>query len=481
MNFHVLTLFPQMILDGLSTSIIGKALEKGSISVEAVNIRDFTEDKHNKVDDYPYGGGAGLLLQAQPVYDAHRYVTDKIKKNKAGSLGEQKRIRTIYLTPQGHTFQQRMAEELAKEEELILLCGHYEGIDERVLEEVVTDYVSLGDFVLTGGELPAMVMIDAIARLVPGVLHNDSSAADESFSGYLLEYPQYSRPEVWMGKATPKVLLSGDHKKIREWRRQAAEEKTQKMRPDLYADYKELMACREWLLKNKLHHTDMTELIVRGQAKLLFHSEAGALLQDKKSGAYMLTVKDRESGEAILEQVFGDAERRREAEAVSLFVTHQEFMNEAVQKRFHIQQMPVCKQMVYTRKEALPKKEADIRRLSVSYLEAIAENYTLVDKSVLQERLVSGVMYGIFVKEELAGFIGEHEEGGMGMLMVFPSFRRRGLAEALETDLINRTLQRGHTPFCQIFEGNESSYKLQEKLGLYCAKEKLWWFCKGTC
>ncbi|MBO4462524.1 MAG: tRNA (guanosine(37)-N1)-methyltransferase TrmD, partial [Lachnospiraceae bacterium] len=187
MKFTILTLFPEMVMSGLNESIIGRAKEKGIIDIEAVNIRDYTEDKHKKVDDYPYGGGAGMVMQAQPIYDAHKAVTENMK----GS------IRTIYLTPQGKVFNQDMAVELAETDNLVLLCGHYEGVDERVLEEIVTDYVSIGDFVLTGGELPAMVMVDAISRMVPGVLTNDESGTTESFHNYLLEYPQYSRPEEW--------------------------------------------------------------------------------------------------------------------------------------------------------------------------------------------------------------------------------------------------------------------------------------------
>ena len=169
MNFYVLTLFPEMIEQGVGTSITGRAMEQGTISVQAVNIRDYTEDRHRKVDDYPYGGGAGMLMQAQPVYDCFQAVRNTIASRKPEAAGQ---VRCVYVTPQGRTFNQQAAEELAKEEDLVILCGHYEGIDERVLEEVVTDYVSIGDFVLTGGELAAMVMIDAISRLVPGVLHN---------------------------------------------------------------------------------------------------------------------------------------------------------------------------------------------------------------------------------------------------------------------------------------------------------------------
>lgn len=230
MNFHVLTLFPEMIMQGLATSIIGRAMEKGIISLEAVNIRDYTISRHKKVDDYTYGGGAGMLMQAQPVYDAWRAVADRIDENGGKGRG----TRVIYVTPQGRTFRQAMAKELAGEKDLIFLCGHYEGVDERVLEEIVTDYVSIGDYVLTGGELPAMVMIDAIARMVPGVLGNRDSGETESFSNYLLEYPQYSRPEIWMEKKVPEVLLSGDHQKVEEWRLEQSLKKTKELRPDLY-------------------------------------------------------------------------------------------------------------------------------------------------------------------------------------------------------------------------------------------------------
>ncbi len=223
MNFYILTLFPEMVMQGLNTSIIGKAVEKDILHIEAVNIRDYTKDKHQKVDDYPYGGGAGMVMQAQPVYDAYLAVTDKIGY----------RPRTIYLTPQGPTFTQPMAKEFALEKDLIFLCGHYEGVDERVLEEIVTDYVSIGDYVLTGGELPAMVMADAISRMVPGVLTNEESGATESFEGNLLEYPQYSRPAEWNGKKVPEVLLSGDHNKIESFRRKQSIMRTKKYRPDL--------------------------------------------------------------------------------------------------------------------------------------------------------------------------------------------------------------------------------------------------------
>ena len=223
MQFYIMTLFPEMVMQGLSTSIIGRAVNKGLLSIEAVNIRDYAFNKHNSVDDYPYGGGAGMLMQAEPVYQCYRALEEKMNK----------KPRVVYLSPQGKTFNQTMAEEFAQEEELVFLCGHYEGIDERVLEEIVTDYVSIGDYVLTGGELPAMIMVDAISRLVQGVLHNDVSAEFESFQDNLLEYPQYSRPEMWHDKKVPEVLMSGHHANIEKWRREQSVIRTARNRPDL--------------------------------------------------------------------------------------------------------------------------------------------------------------------------------------------------------------------------------------------------------
>ena len=273
MNFHVMTLFPDMINNAMAESITGRAIKAGHITVNAVNIRDFAGNKHNSVDDYPYGGGAGMVMQAAPVYGCYKAIQERIlsaedvKDNSCAcerdkdamdladiskeeqqkecdntdsyffddkkKSDDEKKIRVIYLSPQGKTFNQEMAREFAKEENLIFLCGHYEGIDERVLEEIVTDYVSIGDYVLTGGELPALVMMDTISRLVPGVLNNDMSAQTESFSDNLLEYPQYTRPENWEGKFVPPVLLSGNHKKLAEWYREQSIIRTAKRRPDL--------------------------------------------------------------------------------------------------------------------------------------------------------------------------------------------------------------------------------------------------------
>ena len=240
MNFHVLTLFPDMIRQGMNTSLIGRAIAGGYLSLQAVNIRDFAFNKHQKVDDYPYGGGAGMLMQAEPVYLAYESVEKQIGY----------RPRVIYLTPQGEVFHQDMARELAKEQDLVFLCGHYEGIDERVLDEIVTDYVSIGDYVLTGGELPAMVMMDAVSRMIPGVLSNQESGETESFAEGLLEYPQYSRPEEWHGKKVPPVLLSGHHANIEKWRREQSLMRTAKRKTELLkkADItnKEWNQIRQW-------------------------------------------------------------------------------------------------------------------------------------------------------------------------------------------------------------------------------------------
>lgn len=253
MNFHVLTLFPEMIEQGMHTSIIGRAIAGGYLSIDAINIRDYAFNKHQKVDDYPYGGGAGMLMQAEPVYLAYESVQKR--------LGYRPRV--VYLTPQGEVFHQTMAKELAKEKDLVFLCGHYEGIDERVLDEIVTDYVSIGDYVLTGGELPAMVMMDSISRMVPGVLSNQESGETESFAENLLEYPQYSRPEEWHGQKVPPVLLSGHHANIEAWRREQSILRTAKRRPDLLkkADMtnKEWSQVRQWKKEWKAAETEASD------------------------------------------------------------------------------------------------------------------------------------------------------------------------------------------------------------------------------
>ena len=227
MKYYVMTLFPEMFEQVMGSSIMGKAIDQGLIELEIFNIRDFTLDKHNKVDDYPYGGGAGMVMEAEPIYRCYEEIWSRAGKRPA----------VVYMTPQGEVFSQRKAESLSTKDEVVFLCGHYEGVDERVLEEIVTDYLSIGDYVLTGGELPAMVMMDAIARLVPGVLNNEESAETESFSDGLLEHPQYTRPAEILGRKVPDVLLSGHHENIAKWRQEESLRRTKERRPDLYEEW----------------------------------------------------------------------------------------------------------------------------------------------------------------------------------------------------------------------------------------------------
>ena len=233
MKFEVLTLFPEMF-EPLKHSILQRAVNEKYISINLVNIRDFSKDKHKKVDDTPYGGGAGMVMRADVVYDAYKSVKHENSK-------------VIYLSPQGKKLNQKKVEELSKIENIILLCGHYEGVDQRVLDEIVDEEISIGDYVLTGGELPAMVLIDSVSRYVEGVL-NKESTKEESFSNGLLEYSQYTRPEIFLGKQVPEVLKSGNHKKIEEWRRNNSLLNTLKKRPDLLNE--EDMAETENIIKN---------------------------------------------------------------------------------------------------------------------------------------------------------------------------------------------------------------------------------------
>ena len=219
-RFDILTLFPEMFNSIMNESIIGRAVENGYVEINPVNIRDYSKDKHNRVDDYPYGGGAGMVMQPGPIYDAYK------------SIVNDEKVPVIYMSPQGKQLTQDIAQKLALNDRIVLLCGHYEGVDERVLEEIVTDEISIGDYVLTGGELPAMVVIDTVSRLIPGVLADDSTK-EESFSDGMLEYPQYTRPIEFMGKKVPDVLVSGHHANIAKWRKEESYRRTLKKRPDL--------------------------------------------------------------------------------------------------------------------------------------------------------------------------------------------------------------------------------------------------------
>ncbi len=221
MIFKVLTIFPEMITSGLNHSIIKKAQENGIIDIEAVDIRLFTKNKHKKVDDYGYGGGAGMIMACEPIYNAYK------------SLDISDKAKVLYMSPKGTPLNQDVVKRLVKEEELVILCGHYEGVDQRIIDEIVDEEISLGDYILTGGELGAMVLIDSISRLIPNVLNKDESHRDESFENNLLEYPQYTRPVEFMGRKVPDVLLSGNHQNIEKWRREESLKITKERRSDL--------------------------------------------------------------------------------------------------------------------------------------------------------------------------------------------------------------------------------------------------------
>ncbi len=556
MNFHILTLFPDMVMNGLMTSITGRAVQQHKITIQATDIRDFTTDKHRKVDDYTYGGGAGMLMQAQPVYDAWKQVAD--------SMGSEKRIRTVYVTPQGRPFTQAMAAEFAKEEDLIILCGHYEGVDERVLEEIVTDPVSIGDYVLTGGELAAMVIVDAVSRLVPGVLHNEDSAVTETFGGYLLEYPQYSRPEVWHGKCVPQVLLSGNERNIRTWRTQQSEARTQANRPDLYAKYERLQQCKEILLRQKLLHIDMIELISRGRAELLYWEEGEILLCDRQTRTGFLTVLDmsdicpdtdrihktdsqdtnvsayRNRKHGITSQPVVNESKTVEydtselekgspntvkqnlysyedgkdvdvyavkntmvhhtlksmnpsiLEQLDAIIVHQESVMRIIEQNYDFYNVGAYFQSACTRREMLPtsglyRPDGEplpdapnaglvIHRVPMAYADVLTQTYGAEhSEAYIRERITAGAMYGAFFGEELAGFIGIHAEGSIGMLEVLPQYRRRRLGLALTTYMANLGIARGEIPYGQVAVDNEASLALQHTVGNYLSKTPVWW------
>lgn len=474
MRFHILTLFPEMVMQGLLTSITGRAVKQNKIAIEATNIRDYTLDKHAKVDDYPYGGGAGMLMQAQPVYDAYRSVADKIPE------GAKKRV--VYVTPQGTPFTQQMAQDFAACDDLILLCGHYEGIDERVLEEVVTDYVSIGDYVLTGGELASMVIVDAVARLVPDVLNNDQSAETESFHGNLLEYPQYSRPEVWHDKKVPQVLLSGNQKKINEWRLEQSVIRTKERRPDLYAKYEELQECKKCMMRQKLLHIDMIELINRGRARIVYHDADEILLRDIVTGIYFHT---RMSGVPQMEWKL--PLKLAKDERIECIVLHQREMVPLMEMHFHLKEDMECLQGAYTRREKLSVRGLygpdgrgengfSIRTLTEEFIPFVAEHYSEIGSpEYVTERILHGAVYGAFYEEKIVGFIADHEEGSIGMLYVLPEYRKRHVAMALETYCMNLAVERGEIPYGQVVLGNEASIRLQEKMGICFAKGTVVW------
>ena len=461
MRFGVMTLFPEMIENGFSESILKRAVDAGHISVQAVDIRDYTTDKHGKVDDYTYGGGAGMLIGPQPVYDCYQaLVQDKKKKP-----------RTIYVTPQGKRFDQKMAKELAAEEELIFLCGHYEGVDERVLEEIVTDYVSIGDYVLTGGELAVMVMIDAIARLVPGVLNNETSAETESFHNDLLEYPQYTRPPVWHEKEVPQVLLSGNHKNILKWRLEESVKRTKERRPDLYAIYEKKQNVIKRLSKKKRLHIHMIELLARGIGEVVYEKGEDIVLRETSRNIFMITAKDEESAKYIVERFVKGYEE---------CVVVQEFVGKVIAERLGIQRQITGEQYMYTDKENLPVVFKDIRPLTIEHLDYVCAHYRLGDEAYTRQyvkgRIIAGDMFGAFVEERIVGFVGLHVEGSCGLLYVEDAYRGRKIGISLESFAINYVKNQGMTPYVQVECGNENSTKIQEKLKLYKADGCVYWY-----
>ena len=479
MKFHVLTLFPEMIEQGLAPSIIGRAIENKIIALNAVDIRSYTKERHGKVDDYPYGGGAGMLMQAQPVYDAHLAVT------------EGRAVRTVYVTPQGRPFDQSLAKELAGEEELVLLCGHYEGIDQRVLDEVVTDYVSIGDYILTGGELAAMVIIDAVARLIQGVLGNETSAKEESFHNDLLEYPQYSRPEEWHGKRVPSVLLSGNHKEVEKWRLEQSLFLTERVRPDLYQRYLEKRRLIKALSKDKRNSIHLMECLSRGLGRICYANGEDVMIYQQEGKICMINAATPESGKMLIEKLLNvsgqsvHVNMKLYAEStqsyspeVELILTNKSFMKDLLEENGY-DTLFSCRQFLYTEKVPLTVPHKDIRRLNMESSSYVCSHYDMGQAEYIRERLLAGAMYGAFSEDHLVGFIGIHSEGSLGMLYVEEAYRRQGIASSLEAYLVNHMLKQGFTPFTQVKEGNEKSIRLQERLGFYQASNLFWWLEKG--
>ena len=341
MKIDIMTLFPDAIDAMMGQSIMGRAQERGYIRITAHQIRDYTTNKQMQVDDYPYGGGRGAVMQADPLYRCWDHICQE-----AGQ-----RVHTIYLSPCGRVFNQEVAKELkARYDRLILVCGHYEGVDQRFLDECVDEEISMGDFVLTGGEIPAMAVADCLCRMVPGVLPEESCYTDESHWNGLLEYPQYTRPEVWEGKKVPDILLSGDHARIDKWRLEKAEERTKSLRPDLYEKYDLPGRALEYLLKNKMLHMDMIEDIRRGKADILAVREDGVLTKDRSGGVYRITAKTKDAGERLLSLTDPTG---------AVYVCHQKFVLTSILERFGLKNFNECYQVIYPKKKAPDLPEPD--------------------------------------------------------------------------------------------------------------------------
>mgnify|MGYP003012886187 FL=1 len=454
-----MTLFPDAIDAMMGQSIMGRAQERGYIRITAHQIRDYTTNKQMQVDDYPYGGGRGAVMQADPLYRCWDHICQE-----AGQ-----RVHTIYLSPCGRVFNQEVAKELkARYDRLILVCGHYEGVDQRFLDECVDEEISMGDFVLTGGEIPAMAVADCLCRMVPGVLPEESCYTDESHWNGLLEYPQYSRPEEWHGKKVPEVLLSGNHKKINAWRLEQSERRTEERRPDLYAKYQEKQKVIKKLSAKKRIFIHMMETLSRGLGEVLYAEGKNVLIYLPEIGNAMLNAEDEEHLEKMLPLI---------PKAVSghSIVTVTDRWNERVSEILGYHGSMLCSQACYTRGEPLPVRHKDIRQLTVEEVPYVAEHYHLGDEIYVRERIAAGDVFGIYIEGKLCGFIGCHNDGSMGMLYVEDAYRRQGLAASLEGYLINKQREQGMIPYAHIVNGNEASIQLQERLGLNLSDPAIWW------
>ncbi len=457
MKFHVMTLFPEMILQGVNTSILGRAMEKNLIEIDAVNMRDYSLDKHHKVDDYTYGGGAGMLLQAQPVYDAWMNIT------------KGKKVRTVYVTPQGKVFSQSMAKAFSKEEELIILCGHYEGIDERVLDEIVTDRVSIGDYVLTGGELPAMVMIDAISRLVPGVLNNEDSAQTESFHNDLLEYPQYSRPEVWHDKKVPDVLLSGNHKNIMAWRLEQSKLRTQAARPDLYEKYVQKEKLIQKLGKSKRQYIHMMENLYRGLADVKLSEGKNILIYNEDCKTAMIAGEETALNDSVLQAIPETCTKVYTSEPHTSKFMSQHTAFELV-GNYHL--------VLYTKKVALPLKHKEIRVLNPGLLETPCGCEEALRESIYsseewKDLVKNNRVFGAYDGERLLGHIALGLDGSIQHLYVSETEGGDYIGTSLIAFVSNLLMQQEATPFAYYEVGDEASRDMFEKLGFYQANDTL--------
>lgn len=409
-----------------------------------------------------------MLMQAQPVYDAHRAVT------------EGRKVRTVYVTPQGKPFTQKMAADFARERELVFLCGHYEGIDERVLEKIVTDAVSIGDYVLTGGELPAMVMIDAIARLIPGVLGNDESAQEESFHNDLLEYPQYSRPEVWQGERVPQVLLSGDHRKVAAWRLEQSRQRTAQRRPDLYERYQEKLRLIDGLSREKRNHIHMMESLSRGRGEVLCVQEGTVLTYDHTCRLCMAEAISVEGeGSARLGDGLAESLADRVPEETGAVLTSEAFLRDAfAEKKYKIAGEFI--QLLYTRKETLPVRHKKIRLVTMDDFKMgkCFVGSGSGGRDCIRERIQTGNLYGAFAEDVLIGYIIQHSEGHLGMPYMISGQEsdqgNREIESSLLAYAVNRLLERGWIPYVQLPEENLAGAELLEGLGLYRAKKTIW-------